>query len=502
MHVLSVTSATPGRLSPSLWACVTLVAGLMSQSGCAALSGRIVSDLTSRELAKQGEITLFEGDLSLFRGCLINRGGSCSGSATDALVANTTHTSDLAPIQKGLSDGLTSSLTGLDDNHPSNVTSEVFKHPFYKKIVGFHDHLRGLDPGGAPDVSMQEDGDTVALDLSTDLPEIRSFSELVNRATASGGWESLANNAAQHKKVMGVKTKNSSEHLDAKRDLRTLVYIREYVKAYFDQGKFVQVELNTSDLQQQVDDYLSKELPWACGDQQLANCDQLVEKFVDGILKGVKRGASDKQYMFVSLGSGGFVTRDNRVYQFPGFRVTIDPGNKNFVSPNKIDFTTVGNELLAVFLQAIFDSHEGLPAVPGATGTDLGSGNETDGLPVFDPQKGNVSTDDFQRVSAVANRVEAAISSTVDRVIQGVGPFSLNNDAIEQLIVTAVGVSVRKIAEKAAWCWFACDLDTKGKEAVEKGQKAREFLRPEVKRVKLRLRIGDGFKTSAPSFDS
>jgi hypothetical protein len=44
-------------------------------------------------------------------------------------------------------------------------------------------------------------------------------------------------------------------------------------------------------------------------------------------------------------------------------------------------------------------------------------------------------------------------------MIRGASLFSLNNEALATAIETAVGVAIRKQAEKALWCWYNCKIN-------------------------------------------
>ena len=469
----------------NLWnARLLVVITVAALSGCTNLGERVAMELIEKQLSGVDEITLVEGDLSLYRGCLLQRGGTCPGDATSPLGASATDAAALAPIQKGLSDGLTDLIDAMDKNHPASLARGVMEHPFLHKVTEIHDRMRGVGGTQTSPAAVQQDQRDVTLELNTDIPEMHDFSRQLNRTVASGAWAALS----EHAKRFEDQVERTGLHLEAKRDLRTVVYIEAYLNAYFDQGKMAQVELNTGDLQTEVEGYLARELPWVCANTDTESCKNLVQNFVDQVLRGVNQGSSDKQFLYVTLGTGGFVTRDNQAYQFPGFRVTLDPGNRRNLNVNKIDFSAVGTDLVTVFLQAVFDAHEGLPAIPGATGIDLGPGHEAYNLAVFDPQTGNVSLDDFQRITAVATRVEAAVATSLDRVIRGVGLFSLNNSALEQLVVTAIGTSVRKLVEKAAWCWFACELDGVITDALT--ERSPSAPHQQLQRVKLRLNIG------------
>ena len=121
----------------------------------------------------------------------------------------------------------------------------------------------------------------------------------------------------------------------------------------------------------------------------------------------------------------------------------------------KIDLTAIGTDLARILLEAIFDAHEGLPAVDHATGRELGAA----GLPLFEPSAASVSTADFNRMSEINQRSVIASGVILNRVIRGLGPFSLNNEPLEELIVTLITTSVKKAMAKATWCWYACHLE-------------------------------------------
>ena len=93
-----------------------------------------------------------------------------------------------------------------------------------------------------------------------------------------------------------------------------------------------------------------------------------------------------------------------------------------------------------------------------ATGTSIDAAHN--GLKVHDPAKSKVSADDFAEVNRISNQAEAAVSSIITPAIRGAGWGSLNNEALAKLIETLVSVTVRKVTEKAAWCWYACGSTT------------------------------------------
>ena len=105
-----------------------------------------------------------------------------------------------------------------------------------------------------------------------------------------------------------------------------------------------------------------------------------------------------------------------------------------------------------VFLEALFDAHEGLPALgpangPAASGLDLGPWS----LPAFVPPMGNVSEDDWNAMVTFNGQVAVNVEAVLTRVVEGLGPVSLNNQALEQILVEIFTTTTRKISEKASW---------------------------------------------------
>ncbi len=156
--------------------------------------------------------------------------------------------------------------------------------------------------------------------------------------------------------------------------------------------------------------------------------------------------------------------------------------------------SAIGAEVVRVFLEAVFDAHEGLPGlapanVPAATGLSLGA----DGLPLFRAPMGHVDAGDLGTMSEFNTRVATRVRAILGRVVAGVGPLSLNNQALEDLIVELVTTSVRKAVEKGSWCWFACnldqDLDAVRDDAKAAAKDAEDALRGAAQRVGLRLRV-------------
>ncbi|MEM7588269.1 MAG: hypothetical protein AAF560_33085, partial [Acidobacteriota bacterium] len=230
--------------------------------------------------------------------------------------------------------------------------------------------------------------------------------------------------------------------------------------------------------------------------QKVADVDS---DLVNDINQGLQ-GADAKLSNVFRFSTIGFVSRDAQFQaNLPTLDVTLDPtahrlvtitdadaGNQQITGSTNLSNlgvatdtsgvgtgSKIGAEIVRVFLEALFDAHEGLPAVApvGASrATGLALGDES--LPLFQAPTGNVSATDFNHMTRINDRVATQTRLIVGRVISGIGPFSLNNPPLEDLLVEIISTSVRKAAEKASWCWYACNLDVDSRQlakAVEKG---------------------------------
>ncbi len=149
--------------------------------------------------------------------------------------------------------------------------------------------------------------------------------------------------------------------------------------------------------------------------------------------------------------------------------------------------------------EAVFDAHEGLPALAPvgqplrATGLTLGDYS----LPLFTSPTGNVNAADLSRMTNFNDSTAASTRIITGRIISGIGPLSLNNPPLEDLIAEIITTSVGKAAEEASWCWYACDLDVQlkalesetGKTVTDAAHSLSQQLGSEADRVKLRLHL-------------
>ena len=160
---------------------------------------------------------------------------------------------------------------------------------------------------------------------------------------------------------------------------------------------------------------------------------------------------------------------------------------------------SIGAEVARVFLEALFDAHEGLPALAPvgqslmATGLTLGDYS----LPLFQSPMGNIDARDLSQMTNFNNNVAASTRIISGRIVSGIGLLSLNNAPLENLLVEIITTSVRKAVEKASWCWYACNLDVDlkalkddaGKTVADVETAVANKLQAEAEQIKLRLRL-------------
>jgi hypothetical protein len=346
------------------------------------------------------EFTLYGGKAAAFRQCLASAGGEC---ADEGGFTTLDAPGLVTRIPLRIDPAVLSDPDALADEQPS-AAARALLHPVQSRLSELYNVLSELPAqqiDGLEIGSSEGGAQHVTLELPT--RDVEEYVELVAEATQGDQWASLAEDAMA---------------LDA--DSPTTIatkYIATYVKAYFRGGQFFSLDVDQGDL-----------------------------------LKTLRQG----------LGSQGFVTRSGAIYQFPAVDMRFDPVAGRATSGSDIEMASVASDLVRVVLEAVFDSRDRLPAVTGATGLSVPATGAA--LKVHDPETSPISAERFGDVNGMANQSEAAVSAAVGPLIRGVGWTSLNNETLAKLIETFVAVTVRKVTEKAAWCWYACEEGEAGAE--------------------------------------
>jgi hypothetical protein len=272
------------------------------------------------------------------------------------------------------------------------------------------------------------------------LSEFRRLVKGLHQSLLQDGWKKT--NAALASKRVTCKAADDVARIGD--------YVQAYFRAYFKNGQFIQFGIKgVAD----VKDKLAKEIAAETGldmTKATAIADQIIGNVKDPVF-----GKFDD--------SAAFVTRGGDSYKAPLITADLTPFSKKKLSVTQIDTTALVADLARVFLEAVFDAVEGLPAVSTATGV---TALKESPLPANNPSmlidttggahSQNLCEANFARVEAWGTRSEAMTTVGVGMLIRGGGVFALNNERAATLVETAFGVTARKLTEKIAWCFLAC----------------------------------------------
>jgi hypothetical protein len=400
-----------------------LVAVLATQfCGCAAMARRLATAIAGHAVDRR--FAVFNGRTAAFGACLKSTGGGCADPAGFAAPRTPLDTS-LASLRAGAAFGTAAPAL--------SAAERALTHPVQRRLNALYNTLSGLPAApvaGFSAAPLADGGDEVELRFS--LEEMDTYLGLVSEATGTEDWQALADRAD----VTG-----------ASRDRILTGYLAAYLGAYFRGGEFVKVTFGNG-----IDPVaaLKERFP-------LVGQTELERIFPEYFTK--------ERWAFGNVGAAGFVTRTGAVYQFPAIDARLDPLAGRVANGSQIELPSVAADLARVMLEAVFDAHDRLPAASGATGLTVAVAP----LRLHDPKGSSVSEVEFGEVNRIANQAEAAVSSAVAPAIRGAGWASLNNEALAKLIETFVAVTVRKVTEKATWCWYSCDIDGRG--ALAPGQR-------------------------------
>lgn len=509
----------------TLLACALLTVPLIT--GCSQLAEDIATHLEARDVkAYESEFTIFEADLALFRTCLKKRGGSCEGSAATALP----HTSgegtgqgasarSVLAAAPGSSQILAKAVGQLGPSHPAATAYTLLTHPVVQQAADLHGHLRGHNPSGTAGTSVENGkgvhgGPQSTVTMDVKFTHLDSFHTGLLSSIGNNGWEALGDHCTS------LVAKHKGDHRLAA-ECRRVAFIRGYLEAYLRKGQFITVEVGLDGALQVIDR----------DGKKLTKLDQGFSEIDTDLVHEINKalGAADHALSNVfRVTNVGFVSRDNTFRaRLPSIEVTFDPTARRMWTVTDTDtgqiLTThsqladlgvaqdtsgvgtganLGAELARVFFEALFDAHEGLPAVApigGVEATGLRLGPHS--LPLFRSPMGHVDSQDFTKMTRLNDQVGLQARLIAGRIISGFGPLNLNNPPLENLFAEIIATSVRKAAAKATWCWYSCNLntdlhalETDAKTALDDKAKAEEknvktWSRNEAEHVKLRFRI-------------
>lgn len=448
------------------------------------------------------ELDLMPGELAVFRRCLEERGGSCQeGGATSPLLHSRDAEGELAPVDTGFSGQLAASVDDLAAAHPAKQARDVLAHPFLQKTLGLYNQMRGLEPPASQ--GSQATGEhSTWLSLEADFAELRGFLTLLRSSVLGSGWKALGKHVDDHRQQQG-EADRAGDHA------RTLAFIDAYLSAYFDRGDYIQIELDAEELDRlldaaddhaadELDAYLEERFPAICGPSAaMSRCKALADRLRRRLRDTV---AHDQQTLYVlgRISGPGYVSRQGTMFKLPDVTAQLDPLGDEPLDLVPVNPVELGGELMIILLQAIFDAHEGLPAVSNATGIHVGTEEEAFGLPVFRSPTGHVDLAAFDEIDRLSQRATVTVKNALAQSLDSIAILGLDNPALEEVIIAAVGTVLQEATVKAGWCWYACGFQAQleaaeaaaGQDAANISSQAKQrYFDEEARHVKLKLTV-------------
>jgi hypothetical protein len=304
--------------------------------------------------------------------------------------------------------------------------AEALRNPVQADLAKLFNLAKRAEPARDPKAAPGQP------DIVIDVGKFDAYLAQIEEATIADGWDALALEGLYDTKI-------------DKEDRARRAYIAVYFAAYFRNGKFYDVTLAADELKKSVIAKLKTSIPGAGDDTYKELADKLFgELGFDGKPKRV----------FGKINSEGFVTRGGQELKFPSVEAELSLSSGK-AQITKIDYVAVGADLVRVLLHAVYDAHDRLPGVTNATAYRV-----TEYAPAAnDPNTTRVDAEAMGRIESRAVKVETVTTAGMGRVIRGIGFVALNNEALAAAIETAIGVAVRKSAEKILWCWTACGFE-------------------------------------------
>jgi hypothetical protein len=404
------------------------------------------------------EFPISEGKSSQYLECLRTPGGICKQGKPEPGQPEFKKDSFHALVSmrpfRTFAEDLPAAIKNELSTRGHETALKVWNHPVHKKIKDLYHYLgkgQSENVKSLVDGTGKQVGQVYTLELTAE--ELLDYQSAVQASIGTGAWDALADVSGEHYRNMKSSKGIAADESKAAEEIYLIsVYVSEYIRAYFRNGEFVKLSLDTTNVQAALKKEIEARFPGLDDQTQKDLIKNLFDKFLgDGTFFG-------------EIGTVGFVTRSGATYQFPSLESRLDPLAKRPITVSKVDFPGVASDLVRVVLEGTFDALFRLPAVSNATGARLEALPTNLRLPIHDPDptKSPVNEKKFGNVNQIAGQVEAAASTAFGQFIRGAGWASLNNEAVAKSLETLVGVTLRKVMEQCVWCWYACQLDQQG----------------------------------------
>ena len=417
------------------------------------------------ERAIEDELTFYVSRVPAILQCVAQPGGDCpSPAALDAnavalargagdksrqltaLLAATPITR--ASIQKGLNErsrpgALSAATVSEADVTSATIAARALTNPTHAKLEALYHQISGTSTPGPP--------------LALSRREVGAYAKSIQEATSLQGWEPLRHHLHGQLTELSGKGALQAQVLAVDSVVRHVTLVEAYVAAYFQNGNFVSLDIDPTNIEATAAAQLKAKLHVSD-----AIAREMVTKLVTQLL-GAKADQDGKYHLLTKASDGGFVTRGGARYVFPGLTIGVDPASDSLITISKIDFTQVGADVVRVFLEALGDQLGQLPAAGTSTACQAKNAGRLDGydkLRCYVEDNETVKATQFSKVNDYASQAESVAATATGQIIRGVSWLSLNNESLAKLIETAVGVIARKATEKVAWCVSACTSKT------------------------------------------
>lgn len=252
--------------------------------------------------------------------------------------------------------------------------------------------------------------------------------------TVKNGWTSAFATS------LGKFARNGGS-VDTQEDLTKKYILAAYFAAYFRNGQIFSLTFDDTKLKQEFVDKLKDTIK---NETELRAAEGELDGIADDFRKLLCAKGQDESGNCIVVGVIGeqtFVTRAGKSYGFPGITATIDVTSDKKVSTNKLDENQIASDLVRVFVEALGDMAFKVPGEPKST--LCSSFAELCGTEDLAPK--------LQKADTWGDMAEGSTQLIVGPAVRGGWLFSLNNDALADIISTALAVSARKSAEFAAW---------------------------------------------------
>jgi len=272
----------------------------------------------------------------------------------------------------------------------------------------------------------------------------------IGRTLGVGGYSALV--VASLGQLQTASTPEQQRYLV--QEFNTALFLAKYFAAYFRDGHFLQVSVNSSALLDKATQDIKNKLS---GLQLTQQQQAAITNALGDLEKQVQTGlctnpdSSSTCLLTQPLGTTAFVTRAGTSIQFSGVSVSIGDNGKLSPTATHLSSTVIAPQLAEVFWEAVFDSLP--PYVPAAA-------NSTACVKGLYPSPSELcmttttsaaDKDKIDTVDSDATKAQSAATAAASYIIRGGWLFSLNNEAVAQAVETSVGEIARKATEKLVW---------------------------------------------------